>query len=321
MSTAAVTDLSTWGTPSARIVLRADATRAEWLAERRHGLGGSDASTIADLNPYSSRYELWLDKTGRRADEPDNEAMEFGRRLEPVLAAWFADLTNLTTRRCGLLAHRTHSWMRVSVDRLTSDGGGLEVKTAGWRMQHEWSDGQAPDHAELQSQWAMAVTGRKHWWVIGLIGDRRAPLIVRIERDDALIRDLIWMAERFWRDNVLADVEPAIDPGALPAVKARYSRVARAEKQADSTTVGPLVTRYTTAKQRVKDAQADVDTAEGQLRNLIGDAESLQVDGQEWATCRSVTQTRIDAKRLKADHPDLAAEYAKQSTFRKLTIK
>lgn len=37
-------------------------TREEWLEERKTGIGGSDASAIVGLNPYSDNIKLWESK-------------------------------------------------------------------------------------------------------------------------------------------------------------------------------------------------------------------------------------------------------------------
>ena len=38
--------------------------RQAWLAERRTGIGGSDAAAACGLSKYKTRLELWLDKRG-----------------------------------------------------------------------------------------------------------------------------------------------------------------------------------------------------------------------------------------------------------------
>ena len=43
--------------------------RKEWLEWRRMGIGGSDASVIAGVNPFRSIFDLWLDKTGQKEPE------------------------------------------------------------------------------------------------------------------------------------------------------------------------------------------------------------------------------------------------------------
>ena len=61
-------------------------SREEWLAYRRKGLGGSDASTVCGLNPYSCKLTLWADKTGRLPEKEDTEAMRTGRDLEDYVS-------------------------------------------------------------------------------------------------------------------------------------------------------------------------------------------------------------------------------------------
>ena len=47
------------------LVKTADLSRADWLKWRTKGIGGSDASVIAGINPYKSVYQLWKEKTGQ----------------------------------------------------------------------------------------------------------------------------------------------------------------------------------------------------------------------------------------------------------------
>ena len=47
------------------LVKTKDLSRDEWLRYRTKGIGGSDVSIIAGINPYKSVYQLWLEKTGR----------------------------------------------------------------------------------------------------------------------------------------------------------------------------------------------------------------------------------------------------------------
>ena len=57
-------------------------SRADWLAQRRKSIGGSDAAGIVGLSQYATPYTVWADKIGRFADQEDNEAMRQGRDLE-----------------------------------------------------------------------------------------------------------------------------------------------------------------------------------------------------------------------------------------------
>jgi len=288
-------------------VLSADASRDEWLAERRRGLGGSDASTVAGVNRWGSRYELWLDKTGRLPDRPDNLAMRMGRALEPVVATLFSEETGIGTRRAGLMVSREHPWQRVSVDRLTADGGLLECKTTNWRLAEEWDDDQVADHAEVQVQHALAVTGRAHAWVAVLI-DGRDFRFRRVERDERLIAVLTEMEGRFWHDHVLADVAPPMEAQALDVVKDQYALVGLDAAEADDADqVRRLLAERAELKAALTTTQGRLDAVEATLIAAIGDAEALTIGGRPVLT-RKANGTFATA-RFAQDHPDVAAQY------------
>lgn len=286
--TAATKTRGPWSMPDATIVLPADAPREEWLAERRKGLGGSDASTVAGVNRYSSRYELYLDKTGRLEERTATARMEAGTRLEPVLRQWFTDQTGITIRRQGLVRSRQHPTQQVSLDGLTSDGGIFEGKTTGWYLADEWEDDQVSDHAEIQGQHALAVTGRSHAWVAVLI-DGWDFQVRRIERNDGLIDLLTTMELEFWDKYIVHDVEPPITGAAdLNVVKQRYPWVEQDDTQVSPGLFRELADKLTVAKAAEKAVVAEKKTIEAQLRNMIGDAGDAYIGDQKVATLHTI---------------------------------
>ena len=70
------------------------AAHDEWLAFRTKGVGGSDMGTILGLNPYSTPYDLWLEKTGRQQPEDISGkwAIVKGNALEVELRRRFRQL-------------------------------------------------------------------------------------------------------------------------------------------------------------------------------------------------------------------------------------
>lgn len=302
------TQQSRWSCPDSFLVLRADAPREEWLEARRHGIGGSDASAIVGVNKYSTAYSVWLDKTGKSEDQETNQAMRMGNLLEPIVVQVFEEDTGISTRRAGLMRSKHHEFMQVSVDRLTSDGGLLECKTSNGWLAHEWEDGQVPDHAELQVQHALAVTGRSHAWVIGLI-DGRDTFIRRFERDEELIISLVEIEKGFWADHVVPDVAPAVTHVDLAGLKSRFAN-AQADKKvtAERSTLVVLRAEYEEASEAEKLAKKNKDDAAARIREIAGDADTVTDDsGQTWFT---VKQNGVfSASRFEKDHPDLASQY------------
>lgn len=57
------------------VVKTADLSREEWLKYRTKGIGGSDVSIIAGINPFKSVHQLWLEKTGQTEPEQTTATM------------------------------------------------------------------------------------------------------------------------------------------------------------------------------------------------------------------------------------------------------
>ena len=68
-------------------------------ADRRAGLGASDAPAALGLSPWKTPLELFLEKTGRAAPVEEKLSMRIGRALEPVVLRAFVDETGLAVTR------------------------------------------------------------------------------------------------------------------------------------------------------------------------------------------------------------------------------
>jgi predicted phage-related endonuclease len=71
---------------------------------------------------------------------------------------------------------------------------------------------------------------------------------------------------------------------------------------------------------RIRDLQSDEDALKGMIGHRLGDAAEGRHDGRTIVTWRQVTRTTIDAKRLRAEHPDIARDCATSSTYRHLRM-
>jgi len=63
----------------------------EWHAARAHGVGGSEVAAIVGCSPFESRFSLWHRKAALVGPVDETPEMEWGRRLEPAIAAKFMD--------------------------------------------------------------------------------------------------------------------------------------------------------------------------------------------------------------------------------------
>lgn len=265
----------------------AETDRQAWLAARRHGIGSSDASAVVGLSRYSSPWQLWLDKTGRtpldgsRAwSARQQEMLLWGNLLEPVIVAQIAERLGVTVTKPTMLRSRAHPWMLCDPDGIIDDGAMVvECKNTSAWMSRDWNpdEGLIPDHAELQSQHAMAVTGADRAVVAGLIGGNELRIVV-IERDQRLIDDVLLPAEElFWHHHVLGDVEPPIDGSddTRDAILAAATPRPDPIHADDEAAVRDLIHEYQDAALNEKHAKAVKARVRNELLHMLGGAPAL----------------------------------------------
>lgn len=316
-----------WSMPQAQLVLPADAEEQQWLDERRKGLGSSDAAVLMGLPQGSdTEYQLWLDKTGRLEQPGQTEAMRRGKWLEPHVADYFANETGLQLRRCGLVENRQHAMLRATPDRLTSDGGLLEVKTIGqWsQVKHEWRDGVAR-HAWVQGQWQLMVTGRSRIWFCCYAIDQQPMIRGPYDRDEPLIERMTKRGIFWWDTYVVGDLEPPIDldtitdeeinqrwPTAQPDTTIEVEEWAAAVKL--------MLQERAEAKELQKTWEGRVKLIDRDLRLLAKDAEALTIGGKPVVTFKKFPNNPTVSKTLAEDHPEIWEKYIKQGTHRRIHV-
>lgn len=92
---------------------------AAWLAWRGLGIGASDAPAVVEASPWTTRFQLWAQKSGLlEAPEPhimSAVAMRRGTELEPVARALYIERTGIQIEPA-TMTHATHGFIRCSLD-------------------------------------------------------------------------------------------------------------------------------------------------------------------------------------------------------------
>lgn len=81
-----------------------------------------------------------------------------------------------------------------------------------------------------------------------------------------------------------------------------------------------LVAEYSEAHEQIKAFSEKKQLAENKLKDMLGDNE-LGAVGSTCVIWKSVSQERLNTKKLKAEQPDIYNRYNVASTFRKFSIK
>lgn len=184
---------------------------AEQHAERRTGIGGSEAAAACGLGRRMSARELYHVKRGDLTPETasDDDSAWIGHALEPMLARRYRDDTGRRVSLCkDTLRHPDLPFLLAHPDRLVYQNRILELKvrfsTDGWGP--AGSDN-VPDEEMLQCMHYLAVTGRPFadlQCIFSGVEFRRYTL----PRDETLIDNLISAESDFWTRVEAGDPPP-----------------------------------------------------------------------------------------------------------------
>ena len=300
-------------------------SRAEWLDIRRKGIGGSDAAAICGVNPWRGPLSVYLSKIGEAPDADANEAMEWGTELEDTIAKVFSRRTQQKVKRCNMiLQHNDYDFMLANVDRFTLDDeegewGVLEVKNVGEYRREDWADGAVPEYYEIQGQHYMAVTGANYVWFAPLIGGNKMQP-VKVMRNERAITSLIKIERDFWH-LVETRTPPPIDDSveATKVLKALYPRSEKTSVVLDS----KLVENLRRLRDQKSDLERELRGLENQIKLQMAEAEEAYIPGAEKPviTWKGGTVPIFQEKLFKAEHPELAQKYMKETSTRRFLPK
>ncbi|MBN8503081.1 MAG: YqaJ viral recombinase family protein [Burkholderiales bacterium] len=306
--------------PALKLVRTIGMSRDEWLDVRKQGIGSSDAAAAVGLNPYQSQLELWMVKTGRSnllpQVDPNDESspMYWGSLLEPIVAAHYTRRTGRRVRRVNaVLQHPEHSWMIANLDREIFGAGDvqiLECKTAGINGARLWRDG-VPEYVQLQVMHQLAVTGKQAADVAVLLGGQELQ-IHRIERDEALIANLVELERQFW-DLVVRDEQPAADgsESADLALRCLYARdTGDVVDLSGDLVMSGVYSDLLAVRQNLEREQQLEAQLKQRIQQRMGDASRALFETGEVSWKRSKDSSTLDLERLQKEWPEMLRQYA-----------
>lgn len=299
-----------------------DMPKEEWLKHRQAGIGGSDASCIAGLNPWKSAIQLYMDKKEENPQEQKSLRMELGNRLEGLVAELFTEATGLKVRNVnGILKNDKYPFAFANIDRaIVGEKAFLECKTTNSYALKEWEEG-VPAHYEIQCLHYMAITGATHCYIAALIGNSDF-IWHKIERDQETIDYLMQIEKDFWENNIEKDVVP------MPDGSDAYSEYLKKKYDKSNGQVIELhllengvnkLNRYDEIVADIKVLESEKKLIEQEIQLHMEEFEVAKI-GDRKVTWKSSSRNTIDSKKLKAEMPDIAQQYMKTSTSRTFRV-
>lgn len=296
--------------------------KTEWLRLRKSGIGGSDAGAVCGVNPYSSAMKVFQDKTSGEAKEVDNEAIRIGHDLEDYVATRFMEATGLKVRKSNFMYRSVeHPFMIADVDRLlVGEDAGLECKTASAYNADKWADGNIPLHYVMQCYHYMAVTGKRTWYIAAVILGREFTYR-RLEWDDELIGRLTALEEDFWNNHVVKGIIPPPDGSkACDEVIEQYFHTAKKTDAIKLVGFDEKLSRREEILGFIAELQEEQKQIEQEVKLFMGDNQYAVSDCYRvsWGNIDSV---RLDSQRIRAERPEIYADYGKPSRYRRFEVK
>lgn len=297
----------------------------QWLAERRKGIGGSDAAAIVGLNKWSSPYMVYADKLGLVPPKKDNEAMRLGRFLEPYIAQRFCEETNKRVKNCNyILINKDYPFALADVDRMViGENAGVECKSTSELNLKRFRGGEYPENYYVQCVHYMAVTGADRWYLVVLIGNKVFKWFV-VERDEDEIAALMSAEKAFWDEYVEKDIAPPVDGTQATeyALKAIYTEsICNEDAPVDLFGYDNDIKDYLHYRGLAKEYEAMADLRAQRLKAELGRYETGICD-QYKITWKSQVSRRFDWARYQQDNPDKdISQYFNETKSRRFMVK
>ena len=293
-------------------LIRCDSDEA-WREERRKGIGGSDVAAIMGLSAYSTPYQVWLDKVqGIHDDISDKPAVVWGNILEHIIGEYYAqEHQDRTVRRVnGMMRSIQRPWAQASLDYEVRDPelgwGILEIKTAGWRREDDWSEG-VPVYYQTQVAHYLSVSGRPFADVAVLIAgqDYREYRIMRDEEDIETVNRAV---DEFWHGNVESGIAPDVDAPDNRYVFEAHPEPGEEYVEVSDAKTSELLNRWLSAKADLEYAKERVDELGAKLKGTIGYNKGLDAKTGRLTWVRTERST-FDSKSFSSEHPDMFKTY------------
>lgn len=192
--------------------MNAQGTEA-WFLDR---LRKVTASKIIDIMPTNGKYRAsrdnyiaqlvceWL--TGQREETYKNAAMQWGTDTEPLARGAYEALTGSMVTEVGFINHPAIDGLGASPDGLVGDDGCIEIKCPNTATHlRTYIRSEVKKDYIYQMQTVMMCTDRIWCDFVSYdprLPDKNAIKIIRFERDDKMIADIISEVE-----SVLTEVE------------------------------------------------------------------------------------------------------------------
>ena len=277
------------------------------VTDRHIYVGGSDVPTILGINKYKTQYQLAQEKLGIiENDFKGNIYTTFGNKLEPQIREYInaVNQTNFIVNTY----HDEERSIRSNVDGIDAEENILlEIKTHGKKPTLRVY--------EVQMQLYMAQTGAEIGWLalyerpdnFDIEFDADRLVIKEIERNEALINEILDAIETFWvRVEYLRE---------KPEMEEQEFMTVGTDMDVSIMKLNKLAPEILKHKEYVKHLETQEKQLKDELYEKMTENDIKKIETPLLVVTRVLPgkTNRFDATAFKRDHPELSEQYTKQS--------
>ena len=312
-------------------------THEEWLSERNKSLGGSDVGAVLGMNPYSSPYKVWAEKTGKLPPFEGNEWTRLGTDLESYIAQRFCEVSGFkVVNDKATWRNDKYPHLHANFDRkVVGMKAGVECKLTSELNAKKFKNGEFPDRFYAQCVDYLAVTEFERWYLVVLIYGKGIKIyqMTRIPDDsvpewcessvyidDEEIQALVDSTADFWK-CVETDEPPAIDGSSATSdtIKTIYPE-SNDDSVVDLVAFEGKLREYMELSSQIKNLTELKDEIANQVKVFMDDSARGESANYKVSFASSVRNS-FDSKRFAVDNPGIdLSDYYKQTNVRTFKV-
>lgn len=292
------------------------ANHDEWLQIRKQYIGGSDAGAIIGLNPYSSAFAVWAEKTGTLPGFEGNITTKVGAYLETLVARLFEEETGKRVRRCNFtLVNEDYPWACANIDRaVVGEDAILEIKTTNSYVNvKKFRSGEYPEQWYAQMTHYLAVTGAKRAY-LAVLSECRDFRIFTLDRDEEEIKALMEAECSFWLKYVETRKAPPADGSGSTSEAIKQIFNVESGDTVELPGMDSIFQQRALIQKQIKQLKEQQDELDNQVKVAMGSA-SKAICGMYSVSWKLQDTGGLDRDRIRKDYPGIDfSKYAKSQT-------
>lgn len=181
----------------------------EWLSWRKTVITATDCPAILGSSPWSTAYKCWQRKLNIAEEQKSTEAMERGKRLEPVARSLFNE--RYAMNMMPVVTESTEfDFLGASLDGLSDcHKYVLEIKCGGAKLHNMAARGEIPTYYQDQMQHQLLVTGAEKAFYYSYDGENG--IMLEVLPDPEFKEKFLSKAREFWKCVAFNEPPPLQD--------------------------------------------------------------------------------------------------------------